>query len=216
MKIKWLGHSCFLITSASGVKIIADPYKCGGMGLKYDKLGDSAHVVTASHGHGDHGAVDEVDGDPVILNSVGKTQTSGIDITGIDSYHDDTQGTQRGNNIIFCFDVDGIRVCHLGDLGHTLSDSQLADMGKVDVLLLPVGGKFTIDPVVATNVSDQVMPKVVIPMHVKNAKCEFVPYGIDDYTKGKTKVKQMDDSEIELMADDLIANTEIVILNHAR
>jgi L-ascorbate metabolism protein UlaG (beta-lactamase superfamily) len=216
MKVKWLGHACFLLTSDSGVKIICDPYKHLGLGLKYDAIGESADIVTKSHGHGDHSAVDEVGGDPVIVDSAGKTQVKGIDIAGTASYHDEAQGAQRGANIIFCYDIDGMRLCHLGDLGHMLSNGQLADIGQVDVLLIPVGGKFTIDTAVASKVYDQIKPKVAIPMHVKTAKCDFVPHTAEDFAKGKSNVRSVDSSEAEFKKEELSKQVEIVTLKHAR
>jgi len=216
MKLQLLGHACFLITSNGGAKIICDPYKYLGLGLKYDKIGLSADIVTKSHGHGDHSAVDEVEGNPTIVDSAGKTQVKGIEITGITCYHDEMQGSQRGANIIFCFDIDDMRLCHLGDLGHRLSDKQLADIGQVDVLLIPVGGKFTIDPVVANKVCDQIKPKVAIPMHVKTAKCDFVPHTAEDFVKGKSNVRRAVGSGVEFSKDDLPKEAEIVILKHAR
>jgi L-ascorbate metabolism protein UlaG (beta-lactamase superfamily) len=216
VKVEWLGHACFLITSNGGVKIICDPYKYLGMGLKYDRIDESADIITKSHGHGDHSAIDEVEGNPSVVDSAGKTQVKGIEICGIACYHDETQGLQRGTNIIYCFDMDDMRLCHLGDLGHMLSDKQLVDIGQVDVLLIPVGGKFTIDPVVATKVCDQIKPKVAIPMHVKTAKCDFVPYTAEDFVKVKSNVRRADGSEVEFSKDALSVGTEIVILKHAR
>jgi L-ascorbate metabolism protein UlaG (beta-lactamase superfamily) len=216
MKIEWLGHACFLITSDSGVKIITDPYKYLGMGLKYDRIDESADVVTVSHGHGDHNAVDEVKGSPAIVDSAGKTQIAGIDITGIACYHDEAKGAQRGSNIMFCYDIDGMRVCHLGDLGHILSDKHLSDIGQVDILLVPVGGKFTIDPDTAEKVCDQLKPSIIVPMHVKTAKCGFVPYTADDYAKGKSNVRRVDGNEAEFNKDNLPSVAEVVILKHTR
>jgi len=211
-----LGHACFLITSDSGAKIVADPYKYLGLGLTYDPVAEVADIVTKSHGHGDHSAVDEVDGSPTIVDSAGKTQVKGIDIAGIACYHDDAKGVQRGDNIIFSFDIDGMRLCHLGDLGHILSGVQLAAIGQVDVLLVPVGGKFTIDPAVASEVCDQLKPKVIIPMHVKTAKCDFVPHTVEDFVKDKSNVRRVDGSEADFSKDALPVETEIVVLKHAR
>jgi len=216
MKVELLGHACFLITSDSGVEIICDPYKYLGLGLKYDKIGLSADIVTKSHGHGDHSAVDEVDGNPTIVDSAGRTQIKGIDIAGIACYHDEAKGSQRGDNIIFCFDIDNMRLCHLGDLGHVLSDGQVSDIGQVDVLLVPVGGKFTIDPAAATKVCAQIKPLVIIPMHVKTAKCDFVPYTAEDFARGKSNVKRADGSEVVFSKDALPSDTEIIVLKHAR
>jgi len=216
MKIEWLGHACFLITSDSGLKVINDPYQYGIFGLKYDPVGESADVVTLSHGHGDHNAVGEVKGKPAVVDSATETQIEGIDITGISCYHDDAKGAQRGDNIIFCLDIDGIRLCHLGDLGHLLSDGQVADIGSVDVLLIPVGGKFTLDTDAAGRVCKQIKPKVIIPMHVKNDRCGIVPFTADDFAKGKPNVRRIDGGEVEIKKDDLPADTEIVILEPSR
>jgi L-ascorbate metabolism protein UlaG (beta-lactamase superfamily) len=216
VKVELLGHACFLITSNGGAKIICDPYKYLGLGLKYDKIGLSADIVTKSHGHGDHNAIDEVEGSPTVVGSAGQTQIKGIDIAGIACYHDEAQGEQRGANIIFCFSIDGMRLCHLGDLGHMLSHKLLADIGQVDILLIPVGGKFTIDPAVAEKICDQIRPKVSIPMHIKTAKCDIVPYTADDFARGKLNIRRANDSEVEFKKDALPASTEIVILKHAR
>lgn len=216
MKIKWFGHASFLIESEDGVRIITDPYQYGIFGLKYDPINESADVVTLSHGHGDHNAFGEVKGKPAVVDSVTKTQIEGIDITGIACYHDQDKGTQRGDNIIFCFDIDGMRLCHLGDLGHLLSDGQVADIGQVDVLLIPVGGKFTLDTDAADRVCEQVKPKVVTPMHVKNAKCSIAPFTADDFAEGKSNVRHIDAGEVEIKKDDLPADTEILILEPSR
>ena len=95
----------------------------------------------------------------------GTARIKGIEFKGISSYHDDAEGRKRGANIMFCLEVDGIAVCHLGDLGHALGDKQVAELGKVDILLVPVGGYYTIGVKVATEVCNQLKPKVIIPMH---------------------------------------------------
>ena len=100
-------------------------------------------------------------------------EVKNIKFEGVATYHDDSGGKQRGSNTVTCFVVDGVRVCHSGDLGHPLSDQEIKQIGKVDVLLLPVGGFFTIDAMVATEVVLKLGPKVVIPMHFKNEKCDF-------------------------------------------
>ena len=164
MKIKWLGHAAFLITSDSGTRIITDPYKPAD-DLKYGKIGESADIVTVSHDHFDHNNAAAVKGSPRVIK--GTTEAKGIKFKGIPTHHDEAGGKQRGNNIIFCFEVDGIRVCHLGDLGHPLDDKQVAEIGKVDIVLTPVGGNFTIDARVATEVCDKLTPRVIIPMHYR-------------------------------------------------
>ncbi|HEY55787.1 MAG TPA: MBL fold metallo-hydrolase, partial [Dehalococcoidia bacterium] len=154
MKIKYLGHSAFLITSEAGVKIITDPYETGP-GFTYGEITESADIVTVSHEHLDHCNISAVKGNPKVVSRTGRTAAKGIEIHSVASYHDEAEGRLRGDNTIFCFDVDGVRVCHLGDLGHLLDDKQLKEIGSVDILLIPVGGHFTIDAKVATEVCNQ-------------------------------------------------------------
>ena len=164
MKIKWLGHASFLITSETGTKIITDPY-VAAENLNYGEIKESADIVTVSHEHGDHNYVDGIRGNPEAIRGTAKVK--GIELKGISTYHDDAKGQQRGKNTVFCFEVDGVRVCHLGDLGHQLNDKQMAELGSVDILLIPVGGNYTIDAKVATQVCDRLKPKVIIPMHFR-------------------------------------------------
>ena len=209
MKVKWLGHSVFLITAEDGTRIITDPYTPGGP-LEYGEIKESADIVTVSHDHFDHNNVASVGGNPQVVKE--PTEVKGIKFEGVPTYHDASGGSERGNNTIFCMDIDGVRVCHLGDLGHPLSDQQAANTGKVDVLLIPVGGFFTIDARVASEVCDKLNPRVVIPMHYKNEKCDFPISGVEDFLKGKERVSKPDSSEVELKAEALPAETEIVVL----
>ena len=213
MKVKWLGHASFLITSDAGIRIITDPYAPNER-LTYGEIRESADIVTVSHEHGDHNNVAAVQGNPQVLRETAKVK--GINFKGIPAYHDNADGKQRGNNIIFCFEVDGIRVCHLGDLGHPLSDKQVTEMGKVDILLCPVGGNFTIDARVATEVCGQLAPKVIIPMHYQNERCPGFPVaGVDDFLKDKKGVSRPDSSEVELKKGKLPTATQIIVLKPA-
>lgn len=212
MKIKWLGHASFLITSDKGTRIVTDPYTTGG-NLSYGEIKESAEVVTISHNHGDHNNPASVRGNPQVLR--GSAQVKGIEFKTIPVYHDDAMGKQKGTNTIFCFEVDGVRVCHLGDLGHQLSDSQAAELGKVDVLLVPVGGNYTIDAAGASLIAEQLKPRVVIPMHYRTVKTTYPIASVDDFLKGKRNVKKLDGSEVELKAGQLPADTQIIVLKSA-
>ena len=212
MKIKWLGHASFMITSEAGTKIITDPYELRET-LTYGEIKESADIVTVSHEHTDHNNVASVRGNPEIVRGTAKVK--GIEFKGIPCYHDDSKGQQKGSNTILCFKVDGIRVCHLGDLGHQLNDKQVADIAKVDVLLIPVGGFFTIDAKVATEVCDKLKPRVIIPMHFKNDKCTFPIAGVDEFLKGKKNVSRLDASEVEFKQGGLPATTKTVVLKPA-
>ena len=209
MKIKYLAHAAFLITSESGVKIITDPYTAGG-GIKHGEIKERADVVTVSHEHGDHNNAGAIRGDPQVLREGGSVR--GIKFRAVSAAHDDKGGSQRGRDTIFCFEVDGINVCHCGDLGHVLTEAQVKAIGRVDVLMIPVGGFFTIDAKTATRVGEQLMPKVIIPMHYKTEKLDFPIAGADEFTKGKSNVTNVNGSEIELKAGSLPAATQIMVL----
>ncbi len=215
MKVKWLGHASFMITSDAGTRIITDPYMTSER-LTYGEIKESAGVVTVSHEHGDHNNVAAVKGNPKVVREAVPVEIKGIKFNGIPSYHDDAGGGKRGNNIIFCLEVDGIRVCHLGDLGHQLGDKEVAEVGRVDILLCPVGGNFTIDARVATEVCNKLAPKVVMPMHYRNERCSSFPVsGVDDFLMGKANVNRPDASEVEFKRGKLPTTTQIIVLKPA-
>ena len=212
MKIKWLGHASFLITSDNGTRIITDPYGPRD-DLRYGEIRETADIVSVSHDHSDHGNVSAVRGNPQVVR--GTATAKGISFRGIATFHDDSAGGKRGKNTIICMTVDDVTVCHLGDLGHALTGKQVAEIGKVDVLLLPVGGFYTIDARTAGQVSDQLKPRVIIPMHFKNSKCAFPIAGVEEFLKGEKNVKQADSSEVEFKAGSLPAETQIIVLKPA-
>jgi len=212
MKIKWLGHAAFMITSDTGTRIITDPYEDRDE-FSYGEIQESADIVAVSHEHTDHNNTAAVQGNPEVVRETAKVK--GIEFKGVPTYHDNTKGQQRGKNTIFCFEVDGIRICHLGDLGHLLSAKELAEIGKVDILLIPVGGFYTIDAKVATQICDALAPKVAIPMHFKNEKCAFPIAGVDEFLKGKKNVTRLDVSEVVFKQGALPTVTQIVVLKPA-
>jgi L-ascorbate metabolism protein UlaG (beta-lactamase superfamily) len=164
MQLRWFGQSCFLLTSLAGTRVLMDPF---GRGLGYRVPQLQADVVTTSHYHFDHNNIAAARGNFYHLDSHGSYTAKDIGITGTLTCHDAFQGARRGSNVIFTFSVDGLRVCHCGDLGHVLSPEQVLAIGKVDVLLVPVGGNFTIDAAGALKVRDQLGPAITIPMHYR-------------------------------------------------
>jgi L-ascorbate metabolism protein UlaG (beta-lactamase superfamily) len=214
MRLKWLGHACFLITSETGLKIITDPYTPGG-GVGYAPVNEAADIVMVSHDHFDHNAVSSVLGKPEVVTDSGVKQAKGVQFKGIATYHDESKGSERGGNTVFCFSVDGLKLCHLGDLGHPLSREEISEIGDVDVLLIPVGGFFTIDAKVASQVCDDLKPKVVVPMHYKTPKLDFPVAGVEDFVKGKKNVRTLDSSEAEFKLGELPGATEIVVFQPA-
>jgi len=217
MKIKWYGHAAFLITSDQGVKILTDPYEPGAFGgkLSYGKINDPVDTVLVSHDHADHNYTGDLPGSPEIIKGSGSKTSKGIQIKGIATFHDPSKGSERGANTIFTFNVDGIQVCHLGDLGHVLTQKELAEIGPVDILISPVGGFYTIDAKEATQVAESIKPKVLIPMHFKTEKCEFPIAPVEDFLKGKARVKRPGTSEATFVKASLPQSVEILVLTHA-
>jgi L-ascorbate metabolism protein UlaG (beta-lactamase superfamily) len=213
MKVKWLGHACFLITANSGLKIITDPYKPGFHGnINYGPINESPDIVTISHNHGDHNYTGDLKGSPELVREPGKHWVKGIEFIGISCYHDRVSGKERGNNIIFCFTVDDIRVCHCGDLGHPLEDKTIDSLGHVDLLLIPTGGPVaTIELNEAVGLWRKLQPSVIIPMHFRNQKCNFPKYGVEDLLKLIPTPIQVERSEVEFTVAQL-PKSQILIL----
>lgn len=216
MKVKWLGHACFLITAGSGLKIVTDPYEAGFRDLiNYGPVKESPDIVTVSHGHGDHNYTADLQGSPEIVQGAGRHLAKGIEFLGIPCYHDRVSGGERGDNTIFCFTVDGVRVCHCGDLGHPLDDAALGSLGQVDVLLMPTGGPAaTLELEEAMALWEKLHPAAVIPMHFRNDKCNFPKYGVDDLMRLRSGVLRVGSTEAEFTAGSL-PTSQILILDPA-
>jgi L-ascorbate metabolism protein UlaG (beta-lactamase superfamily) len=163
MKVRYLGHSCFEITSKNGVKLITDPYTKVGYELPQ---GLSADVLTLSHAHFDHSFTQAVKS-KVVLTEAKVYHLDGVEIVGVESYHDPKKGALRGKNVIYKITIDGVTFCHMGDIGEACSNELVEKIGKVDVLLIPVGGTYTVDAFGAKEYIDKICPKAVIPMHYK-------------------------------------------------
>ena len=164
MKIEYLGHSCFRLTDEKGVVLLTDPYTRVGYELP---RGLRADIVTVSHGHFDHNNVSAIENRAKIVNAAGKTVYEDVTIEGIATWHDDKQGALRGGNVVYKIGMDGLTVCHLGDLGEAFREDLAEKIGQVDVLLLPIGGTYTIDAVQAAEYVRKLQPKLVIPMHYR-------------------------------------------------
>lgn len=217
MIIKYLGHATFVITTDSGVKILTDPYdeNYNPETLRFGKIEEEVDVVTVSHGHRDHSAFVELPGAPVIMRGNGKFLASGVEFFGVETYHDDVRGEKRGKNTVFVICADSLRVAHMGDLGHVLTSDQAAEIGAVDVVLLPVGGYYTIDPEQAAKVADQLEARIVVPMHYRNDKCLFPIVGVDAFLQGRENVAIADGSELHVSKDSLPADQQTIVLSPA-
>lgn len=191
MKLQWLGHSAFRMVESTGTAIICDPFNPAHVGYGMAYL--TADAITSSHGHPGHNNFSGVKGNPVIINSVSANNVSGVKITSVESFHDDSEGKKRGKNIIFKYRIDGIDIVHLGDIGCECTPDLIEQLVPVDILLLPVGGKTTIEPETAKDYVDALMPNLVIPMHFKTEHCDA------DLLKLDAFLRLFDDEEIEYL-----------------
>lgn len=203
MIVKYIGHSCFLFKSNEGLSVLTDPYKSGAYGgaLTYGPILDTADIVTLSHEHEDHAELNSLSNQPLVVR--GDCRALGLNFDLVETYHDQSEGRERGKNRAILFTMNGIRICHLGDLGHILSPEQVEKIDKVDILLLPVGGRFTIDPREAVQVVEQINPKIAIPMHFKTDKCGFPIQPAEAFLNGKNSVKRSPTSEVVFSKEDL-------------
>ncbi len=215
-KITWAGQSCFEISVSnardSQATIIIDPFD-EKIGLKLPNF--SADLVLVTHNHSDHNNVKGVKGEPFVIDGPGEYEIKGIFVQGITAFHDDVLGKERGENTIYTIETENIRFCHLGDFGQKqLTDEQLELIGRVDVLMIPVGGTFTISSSEALKVIGQIEPKMVIPMHYALPKLTVDLDGVDKFLKaiGKGTLEAVD--KVTVKASTLLkdGDMEIVVL----
>ncbi|KHD37744.1 beta-lactamase [Clostridium acetobutylicum] len=164
MKFTWYGQSCFLIETKRKKKILLDPFNNS---IGYPTFKGEADIITVSHHHFDHDFIDCVTNSPKVIDKPGDYKIDDITIKGIPSFHDNVHGAARGENTIFLFNIDGFNVCHLGDIGYVLSDLEVKNLGNVDVLMIPVGGNFTIDGEEAGQLCKKINSNIILPMHYK-------------------------------------------------
>jgi len=205
LKIIWHMHSCFEVDDTATVVI--DPHDGRSIGVKPPSL--RADIVLISHDHFDHNAVRVVKGEYCAVKDIAPRTIKGVEIRGIPAFHDDAQGEKRGRMNIFQFTLDGIRFCHLGDLGHMLSELQVKDIGPVDVLFIPVGGVFTLDGAQAQTLVKTMRPRVAIPMHFRVGGLSMSIHNADDFLRGLPEEKVVRvGNEIEFEREDLPSETE--------
>lgn len=178
MKIQYLGHSCFRLISEMGTTVVCDPYKTDMVGLNMPAV--RCDVVTMSHHHNDHDCMDNIINRPAELDCEVTCCADDVAITTISTFHDDEKGAKRGNNLVFVFNADGLKVVHMGDVG-CLDDELARKICGCDVLLLPVGGVYTVDADGAKWYVDRVNPKIVIPMHYATSQHKFKLDGIEKF-----------------------------------
>ncbi len=213
MEIYPLGLSSFRIKGKTGT-VVTDPFDPMMVGLKFPKI-DGADILTVSHDHADHNHTDGVGGEPFVIKGPGEYEVKGITIVGIASYHDGSSGAERGKNTIYRMSVDNVNICHLGDLGHKLTDEQVDLIGDIDILFVPVGGFYTIDPKTAAAVVAQVEPYIVVPMHYKRAGMSEAFNKLDGVEKFLSEMgaeQVAPTNKLTVSKEKLPENTTVVVL----
>jgi L-ascorbate metabolism protein UlaG (beta-lactamase superfamily) len=211
MKIKWLGHSCFLITNKRGINILTDPFD-DTLGYKMTK--EKINIITISHEHYDHNNTMGIKGKPVVLKGTVNRDTHKMIFKGISSYHDSVYGKNRGNNTIFIIKADEMVLCHLGDLGHVLENRQLEEINQVDILFIPVGGYYTLNHIQADQVIEQLKPKIVLPMHYKTDAIKWPIDPLSFFLDKKDNIKIMGENSFEIEAGALPEKTAVYVLDY--
>jgi L-ascorbate metabolism protein UlaG (beta-lactamase superfamily) len=216
--LEWYGHAFVRLTSPQGVRVAMDPFK--DIGYPMQKV--EAEIVTVSHEHSDHNNAKLISGNPVVLRGLtegGEDWTTinvlhkDVGVTSVPVYHDAQQGTVRGKNNMMVVDLGGLRVAHLSDMGHIPTEAKLQALGRVDLLLIPVGGNFSIDGRQARQIVERLNPRVAIPIHYKTAATARWP--IEDeraFVEGYPRVKRIAGSRITLNPGTLPSLTEIWVL----
>jgi L-ascorbate metabolism protein UlaG (beta-lactamase superfamily) len=211
MEITWLGHSCFKIKGKK-VTIITDPYDDS---IGYTLGEQKADIVTLSHSHPGHCFAKGISGSPRVVSGPGEYDLAGVLITGFKTFHDAVKGEERGKNVVYLIDIEDIRICHLGDLGHVLDAEKAAGLSEVDILMVPVGGVATIGASDAAEVTRLLEPKIVIPMHYKTEALKFQLDSIDKFRKEmgvKTDIKP--ESKLVIGKSGLPQETQFFVMNY--
>lgn len=213
MDITYLGHSSFRLRGKTAT-LVTDPY-ASGIGLKFPKH-TSADIVTISHDHDDHNDLRSVEGNPFVIRGPGEYEVKEIGVVGVGVYHDNEKGAKRGKNTIYRIEMDGVTVVHLGDLGHALSSSDVESLDGVDVLLVPVGGHYTIDAETAAGLVHEIEPHVVVPMHYNRPDLNQKSFGsltpVSVFLKEMGKEDLIPQQKLSITKDKLPEELQVVVL----
>jgi len=218
VKIRWFGQAGFLITTAQGTRIVIDPANFKGYKMPE---GVTADILTVSHEHMDHNAVETVGGNPAVFRGTDRdcstvhtidTTVGPVRLYTVPSYHDPGH---HGVNAIFVFEFDGLRLAHLGDIGEVLTSEQIDALGQIDILMIPVGGKYTISHVEADSIVNQLNPKrLVFPMHYKTAAFDGLPYTAEPFLADKPNVTRLETNEFVFKPAAIASELEYVLMRY--
>lgn len=214
MDVTYFGHACFRL-KGKNASVVLDPFDSKMIGLKLPKV--SADIVTISHQHGDHNNQAAVDDVQVVIDGPGEYEVKGISFIGISTFHDSQKGKLRGKNTVYVIEIDDIRVAHFGDLGHKLSEKHMEILGEIDVLMIPVGGHYTLDPEDAVSVAQSIEAKITIPMHFQtdglNEQISKNLAGVDDFLS-KMGLPTEKTDKLTLKKEFLGEESKIVVLEN--
>ncbi len=213
MDISYLGHSSFKL-KGKDVTLITDPFD-PSIGLKFPKV--SADLVTVSHDHDDHNKAELVKDAKRVISGPGEYDVQGVSIIGMATYHDDEKGKLRGRNTVYLIEIDGVKVVHLGDLGHELTEKQVEYLGEVNVLFIPVGGHYTVGSDVAVKIAQNIEANITIPMHYQTAGLDPNTFkdleGYEEFAKKmELPVEVMD--KLSVKPDSFGEEQKIVVLKN--
>jgi L-ascorbate metabolism protein UlaG (beta-lactamase superfamily) len=215
MIIKWFGHSCFKITLKNGKSIMIDPFD---ETVGYEKVDEKADIVLVSHDHYDHSYIKAIQGEYTLINSPGTYKADGVEITGVSMDHDDQQGKLRGKVVVFTIQAEGIRIMHLSDIGVMPDEGFFANAGKIDILMIPVGGVYTIDAKVALQIMERFSPNITIPMHYMTEVSKIQLKGVHEFARlvGKEyDISRLGGSSLEITADNMKKRQRVFIMDFA-
>ncbi len=217
MEIKYLGHASFQIKTKTA-RIVTDPFDNNSIGIKFPKV--EADIVTVSHQHPDHNGSSQVGGNPIVFDWPGEYEKLSVRVFGFQSYHDKTQGSERGENILYKFEVEGMSILHCGDLGLVPDDNFIDEIGEVDILMIPVGGFYTIDAAEAVAVVKKIDPSIVIPMHFNTPELKQETFGqltdVNEFLRlnGVDVVTPVD--KLVIKKEELVQeSTQIIVLSRS-
>ncbi len=209
VRVKWIGHAMFLIEDDRGIRVVTDPYD---ESIGYEMPDIEADVVIVSHGHYDHANVSAIKNNPVLVDKSGERTAAGISFRGIPTFHDERRGEERGVNLVFTWEMGGLRLSHLGDLGHLLSTEQVEALKETDILFVPVGGTYTIDAKKAATTVKAISPGIAIPMHYKTEKLRLPVSGANSFLSEFEVVNRVGQGFAYMSRENIPKMTELIIL----
>lgn len=214
MLIEWYGHSCFRVTLENGAKIVIDPFD-NTVGYEQPKI--EANVVLETHQHFDHNSTETIKGSYQLITGPGEYGFEGFTVRGIPSFHDKENGAKRGKNTIYVLRAEGMAVCHMGDQGFVPSDDMINEIGRVDILMIPVGGTFTIDAAEAVETADKLQPNITIPMHYRTMLTDMNIAGVHEFLElaaGHFDISRHGANSITVTKDQLKKRSRISVLEY--